>query len=90
VLVGTTVLGFALDAGIKWPRPAGVARTASAVRVGDITAAARSTGWHTAVEAFAGGFRAVALVAAALGVLAAVLTAVTVRREETAQARDTV
>jgi EmrB/QacA subfamily drug resistance transporter len=79
VLVGTTVLGVALDAGIRWTLPAGLAHVASAVRVGDITAAARTAGWHTAVEAFAGGFRAVALVAAALGVLAAVLTAATVR-----------
>jgi len=54
--------------------------------VGDIAAAARLTGWPTAVEAFADGFRLVALVAAALGVLAAVLTSVTLRREETAQA----
>ena len=74
VLVGTAVLGIALDAGISWTLPAGV--DGSAVRVGDIAAAARVTGWHTAVEAFVCGFRAVALAAAALGVL----TAVTVRR----------
>jgi hypothetical protein len=79
VLLGTTVLGVALDAGIRWTLPASVAVAASAVRVGDITTASRLTGWHTAVEAFVGGFRAVALGAALLGVLAAVLTAVAVR-----------
>lgn len=80
VLVGTTVLGVALSAGIDVTLPD--ARAAAAVRVGDIAGAARLTGWHPAVEAFVAGFRVAALVAAALGVLAAVLTAVTVRRAE--------
>jgi MFS family permease len=83
VLVGTTVLGIALSSGISATLPDEPA--AAAVRVGDIADAARLTGWHSAVEAFVGGFRAAALVAAALGVLAAVLTAATVRQLEAAR-----